>query len=286
MTTNKTNLSDTKCAPHIKFDGISCIKLDMLIEMASAYNKSVKKEIIKLSKNKETLNPVKYKEYLIKEFNRHIGDTCSTQECWTKQDFIKHLQNPSQGEISKYTFRPQGPEGKFEWLNTYNINDVMKQYEKKHKDFKYLGTVPLDFESIPLYGINNFNVKELYNKGIKSIGLVINFDKSGGSGSHWVGLYAHFEKGVYYFDSYGTRPKPLIRSFMRKIFKQSKYWFSDKKIIASYNKIRHQYKNSECGVYSMNFIIRMLEGEKFESICESRTSDDEIHKYRQKYFLN
>ena len=31
------------------------------------------------------------------------------------------------------TFRPKGPEGKFEWLSTTHINKVMEQYEKEIK---------------------------------------------------------------------------------------------------------------------------------------------------------
>jgi hypothetical protein len=279
---------DVNCAPHIEFDGISCIKLSILIEMAKAYNKHMGKDIININVNRETLNPIKYKNDLIKQFNKHMGDTCSTQECWTKQDFIKHLNKHTHKEVIKYTFRPKGPEGTFEWLNTYNINDVMHQYEKKYTDFKYLGTVPMDFDSLPQLGINDINIEQLYKNGIKQIGMVINLDESGQPGSHWVGLYAHFNKGVYYFDSYGIRPEPRVRTFMRRIFKQAKQLDINKniKLEADYNKKRHQFKNSECGVYSMNFIIRMLNNESFDNICFKPISDDDINKCRKKYFIN
>ena len=32
------------------------------------------------------------------------------------------------------------------------------------------------------------------------------------------------------------------------------------------NKIRHQYKSSECGVYCINFITKLLEGKTFNQI--------------------
>ena len=32
-------------------------------------------------------------------------------------------------------FRPEGPQGKFEWLSTIDINQVLKQYEEKYEDF-------------------------------------------------------------------------------------------------------------------------------------------------------
>ena len=283
---DKIDNNDKRCSPHISFDGISCIQLHSLVEMAKAYNKFMDKNAIKLNDKDETLDPVQYKKYLIKQFDEQLGDTCSTQNCWTKQDFIKYLKKSTHDEVKKYTFRPPGPEGKFEWLNTFNINDVMTQYEKKHPDFKYLGTVPMDFDSLPQLGLKNLKVKDLHEKGIKQIGLVLNLDNHNEDGSHWVGLYAHFQKGVYYFDSYGANPEPRVRELMKRIYKQCKKDLGCKDYTARYNKIRHQYKNSECGVYSMNFIERMLEEEQFNNICESKTSDDDIHKYRKKYFLN
>ena len=35
------------------------------------------------------------------------------------------------------------------------------------------------------------------------------------------------------------------------------------------NKVLHQFKESECGVYSLHFIENMLEGKKFDSYCNS-----------------
>jgi hypothetical protein len=51
-----------------------------------------------------------------------------------------------------------------------------------------------------------------------------------------------------------------------------------------YNKKQHQFKNSECGVYSINFIIRLLKGETFNEITENITKDDEMNNCRNVYF--
>ena len=55
-------------------------------------------------------------------------------------------------------------------------------------------------------------------------------------------------------------------------------------MIISYNKIRHQFKNSECGVYSVNFILRLLKGELFDNICSNITTDDQVNECRKVYF--
>jgi hypothetical protein len=50
-----------------------------------------------------------------------------------------------------------------------------------------------------------------------------------------------------------------------------------------YNTMKHQYGGSECGVYSMNFLIRLIRGDTFDEIHKSRISDSVIHLCRGKY---
>ena len=58
-------------------------------------------------------------------------------------------------------------------------------------------------------------------------------------------------------------------------------------IDARFNKIQHQFKNSECGVYSINFIIRLLNGkENFDDITNNITNDDVMNSCRKHYFRN
>ena len=53
-----------------------------------------------------------------------------------------------------------------------------------------------------------------------------------------------------------------------------------------YNKMQHQYKDTECGVYSINFIIRLLEGEQFDEISNNPIKDDIMNENRHIYFVN
>ena len=50
------------------------------------------------------------------------------------------------------------------------------------------------------------------------------------------------------------------------------------------NKIRHQFKNSECGVYCINFIVSMLEGDTFENYTNNIVKDIDMNKKRELYF--
>lgn len=281
---------DKRCAPGTRFDAGSCIKVSILCEMANAYNEGAGDDKIKLSRSLEVLNPRKYKKYLLAEFNKRMGEKCTTQKCWTEQKFIQKMKKQSREELNKYTFRPDGPKGKFEWLNTLNIKDTMEQYEKKYPEFKFLGAVPIDFNEFDEFKIRNLNYDELMKNGKHKFGVVFNLDEHDEPGSHWVAMYSDFNKGeVLFFDSYGTKPEKRIRKLMRKHadFIQNKLNKNINRVdYNDYNQVRHQYENSECGVYSINFILRMTRGDTFEDVCNSKISDKKINKCRNIYFGN
>ena len=51
------------------------------------------------------------------------------------------------------------------------------------------------------------------------------------------------------------------------------------------NKVRHQYKNTECGIYSIYFIVSQLEGKRFKDVSENIIKDEEIFKKRKEFFI-
>ena len=279
--------NDRRCAAGLTFESGSCMRLKLLCVFAQAYNKENKNTAIKLYPNYEILNPRKYKKYLIREFNKRFDN--ASQRTWFKHKFVKNMELLYRDEIEKYTFRPNGPNGRFEWLNTLNIDDVMEQYEVKYPEFKFLGTVPMDFDDLPYLKINikNLDYQDLVNTNKTKLGIVFNLDDSTESGSHWVSMYANLKTGeVYYFDSYGTEPENRVQKLMRRISIFCKEHMGIKDLKVDYNKIQHQRENSECGIYSMNFILRLLKGDSFETICKSKIPDKQINKCRNVYFNN
>lgn len=283
---NPKNEADKKCAPGIKFEGGSCIKLALLIEMAKVYNDGAGDGSIKLYPNMETLNPKKYKKYLVYEMNKRMGDKCTSQKCWTEQSFVREMKKIAKTELEKYTFRPDGPDGRFEWLNTLHIKETMDQYEKVHPEFKFLGAVPMDFDDI-IPAIKNLNYNQLHDEGKTKVGIVFNLDNHDEPGSHWVASYADLNKGeIFYYDSYATAPTKRVRTYMRRLANISQKEFGVKNIRVDYNRVRHQYGNSECGVFSMNFIENMLTGEPFDEFCKSKPTDKQVNLQRNKYFYN
>ena len=69
------DISATKCAPHLEFENGSCIPLELLTEMAKAYNNyhsTDKSKHIKLYSKLDTLYPDDYKKYLLLEFKNRF----------------------------------------------------------------------------------------------------------------------------------------------------------------------------------------------------------------------
>jgi len=292
------NHMDDRCAPSKgKYDGVTCLSVDGLVALANAYNNK-HSDKIKLSNKLHTLNPTKYKGYLVEQFESRLSNICDDQKCWVEQPFAEEMGKAMQWEMKRNTWRPDGPKGRYTWLNTFNINLVMEQYESSHKGFKFLGAVPVDFEEInyPVekedFGFSEMDLNKMCDAGYKKLGVVFNLDEHDQGGSHWVAGYIDIDGGkVYYFDSYGEEPDRRIRSFLRKCYKGCKQMTGGKIDVRRttiddilVNDIRHQYKNSECGVYSINFIVRLLEGDTFDNIIKSKVDDETMNKNRKVYF--
>jgi len=279
------DISATKCAPHLEFENGSCIPLELLIEMAKAYNKfheSNKSKQIKLNSKLDTLYPDDYKKYLLLEFKtRFDGD----QKDWINSKYLELMSEEYKDHLENKVFRPDGPQGRFDWLSTIDINQVLYQYEEKYPDFKFLGAVPIDFMELDYLPFKKLSFDELESGGIKRIGVIFNTDKSTGRGKHWISLFADLIKGqIYYSDSMGTRQPKEVNEFMKQIEKYLTEIKNFTDLDIRYNKTQHQKGNSECGVYSINFILRLLKGKTFEHLTKKRLTDNQVNKCRIKYF--
>ena len=295
---------DEKCAPSKSFKDGSCLTLKSLKLIIESYNKNIKdinKKII-ISNNKSKM---------VKELEERLSDKCNNQTCWLRLDIIQQLEDKIKKDILENTFRPEGPEQKYTWLSTSDINDVVTQYQEKYKDFLFLGALPADFQEIKFLGINDLDFADIEKEGKHKIGMVINLDVHTQGGSHWVALYTDLQKGqIYYFDSFAKKPSKRTKKFINKILKylykknynkdininslietikssnENKDLKNLKKFDIRYNNIQHQFNNSECGVYSINFIVRLVGGESFDEITQNITKDNEMNKCRTKYFRN
>ena len=159
-----------------------------------------------------------------------------------------------------------------EWLSSDDIDHVEKQFVKVFSKYYYLGTFPIDFDMKSETGeclvsaLCSLNIKELYQKGYTQLGIVFNTDVSSGPGKHWVAIFCdigpEFEyPRITYFDSYSHKPEKEIQRLMKHWREQ---WLTagvhKTPMTMSYNKTRHQYEDSECGMYCLYFHFCCLLG--------------------------
>lgn len=279
---SSTYISPRACSPLRKSTFRSgqfstCYTLEALQKIRTAYNKTAPaNDKIPARKTKKGLwNAIKDK---IDNMNPKEG--CEGEWCWVKQPFMRHIKDP---ELKWLTFKPPIPKGKYDWLSTDDIDRVMKQYTKMYPDFYFLGTWPMDFEKLhPKF--RSFEPKKLQSKGKKRIALVLNEDNSDEPGSHWVGLFMNLpSRQVHFFDSYGKKPLPPVCKWLTNVNKRIKR-DGGKPFTVLWNPHRHQYANSECGVYTINFIVKRLEGKSFKSIVNNQIKDEQMNKRRSTFF--
>lgn len=270
----KYKIDNSPCAPAVDENGKfkTCYSKESLIKISNELSKKNKLAFKTNYKSKKQLW-----DFIQKQFQ----DTCSKKEqCWVKRDEVKNLKNI---EINRYTFKPEYPtnwkNNKHTWLNTYDILKVMKQYEKKYPDFKFMGVVPSDCPTKIHCELSNMDIQKMKKNNIHHIGLIYNLDTSSGPGTHWVAMFIDNKNNeINYYDSYGSMPIKLIQDFISKLkinFKKNNY---EPTVI--YNNKRHQYGGSECGMYSMNFILERLNGVNMYQISKRNISDEDMNKLR------
>ena len=306
-TSGKTRRKTMKCSPAVKNKTVSdktCYTPDVLLKIVKSYNESHARELyIPWS------NPQKMWQTL----KDRLVD-CETEDCWLEQIKDRQLRT----EIDSMIFAPDQPHewktNKNEWLTDYDISLVMKQYEKTYSNFKFYGPTPIDFDKkvaahkIPWYngpkqvacvwdGLCDIDINQLKTSNIDKIGIIFNLDRYDEPGSHWVSLFVDLDPKhpfVFYFNSTGSKIPPEINKLINRIKKQ--YGANKPRIkLLSNSGTIHQYGNTECGMYSLFFIITMLTGdsgleknmtldEKIMLFKDAKIPDKYVEYYRNEYY--
>uniref|UniRef100_A0A6C0E2H8 Ubiquitin-like protease family profile domain-containing protein n=1 Tax=viral metagenome TaxID=1070528 RepID=A0A6C0E2H8_9ZZZZ len=219
--------------------------------------------------------------------------TCNKESCWIKQ----MAKGTKMENDLLQAFAPESPaewkKNPNEWLSSVDIIEVMSQYEKKYKCFEFLGPSPIDYDTHKLYGecvweeLCHFNLVEQIKKGKTKIGVIFNTDPHYKSGEHWISLFINIKKGqIFFFDSAGNEIPKNVKKFADSVIEQGNKLVKPIHFKFDQNyPIEHQYKNTECGVYSIFFIVHMLEDKITGNYLKHHVLKDEyIQKFRKIYF--
>ena len=270
-----------QCSPDNNENNYTCYNNDNLEKMKQLWNARHPSKLISSNDTREIWSQLK----------ENIGSSCNKESCWLKQKFMEG--NVSQ-DLLNYTFSPKSPESwknnRNEWLSSTDIERVMKQYEKSYNCFDFIGPSPIDYDTHKLYGecvweeLCKFNLTNQIKKGKTKIGIVFNTDPHTKEGEHWICLFINIKKKyIIYFDSVGNYTPKQINKFIKNVKNQGNNM--DMKFKVFKNTLKHQRKDSECGMYCLHVIIELLKDKTNPTeLLSKRITDEEMQSYRKKYF--
>lgn len=281
----KTFVKKERCSPKKEGETLefSCYTKDSLMKLRDMWN--VKHPDTQIN----TDDPKKIWEAL----SYSMKNICDKESCWLNNNIVN--ENMDRDNLEK-SFAPNMPEewksNPNKWLNNIELSKVMKQWEDKDSTFEFIGPTPIDFDDHISHGecvweeLCNFQLKDEIDRKKEKIGIIFNLDEHNKSGSHWVALFVDIPlQIIYFFDSYGDKEPRRITRFIKRIQQQAKELGYNFDYMC--NKKRHQYENSECGMYCLYFIINMLKKNSkitFNRIQKNRLNDKHMEKLRKVYF--
>jgi hypothetical protein len=272
----------------------SCFPPETLVLIKSSYNKFHPNEKIFSTDISQIWNELKEKI-----------TTCNREDCWLNQIEDINLRK----KLKYKSFTPEKPQkwkkNPTEWLSNFDILDVLRQYEETYSNFHIIGPTPIDFDSRPpdtngacvWEELCNFNLQKYFDTGKTKLGIVFNLDKHDKGGSHWVSMFVDLEdKFVFYMDSAGNKIPKEIDILLQKIINQGLAMKPSLRLHFYENcPLEHQMGTTECGMYSLYFIITMLTGktennlfknyfDKIRYFKDKRIPDKNMIRYRNLFF--
>jgi hypothetical protein len=285
----------------------SCLTSETLKILKNTFNKHNPEKKIETTEPKEIWNNL-----------YHKIPNCDKETCWLNSIPDKRLEH----KLKKELFTPFQPSdwktNKNAWLSNLDIEEVLKQYQQTYSPkFIMLGPTPIDFDTKKNNGqcvwneLCQLSLSNQYDKGVRKIGIIYNLDTHRGSGTHWVSMFIELpdendendenpkhKPFIFYFNSTAQRMPKEINKLIKRLQKQFMNFKGIHLPVYKNTKKQHQHSNSECGMYSLFFIItcltrktdlmpdKKLENEDLVELFagKNRIDDKYVEKFRDIYF--
>jgi hypothetical protein len=264
-------------------NNFSCYSNDSILELKRLWN-------IKHS-NQQITSTDPYQIYIL--LKKYLSSVCDKEICWLNQN----LHFGKINENIKNSFAPVSPaiwkKNPNEWLTNYDIMNVMRQYEQSYPCFSFIGPSPIDFDKKINRGecvwneLCRFELRQYIQSKILKIGVIFNTDPHNRRGQHWISLFIDIKKqDIVYFDSAANGTPQEVNQFIRRVVHQGNRMVPKIKFkVHKITNVMHQLKNTECGVYSLFFIINLLENNIDSNYLKTNILRDEyIERFRKIYF--
>lgn len=271
------------CSPKVNNKEYTCYTDEDLHKLRDMWNARHPDQFIDTNDSKEIWNT----------FKNVYQRVCNRESCWIKQ---MTAGTKMEKELLK-AFAPVSPKewkkNPNEWLSSVDIIEVMSQYEKSYKCFEFMGPSPIDYDTHKIYGecvweeLCHFSLLEQMKKGKTKIGIIFNTDPHYKPGEHWISLFINIKKAqIFFFDSAGNKVPKHIQKFVNDVVEQGLKLKKPIHFVFDQNyPVEHQYKNTECGIYALFFIVHMLQDKITGNYLKTHILKDEyMQKFRKIYF--
>ena len=280
---NKTaNFKNVKCSPN-KTRKNTCYSDKNIFILKKYWNKHNKNQI-------KSNNPSEIWKILKNKFKHD----CNKESCWLKNS---PLPRKDKIKILNESFAPLAPKEWKQhpntWLSSLDLLRVLKQYEHKYPNFTFIGPSPIDYDHKTSYqqcvwnDLCKFSLNNLMYRNKNFIGVIFNTDPHNLGGSHWISMVIDCNlKHILFFDSVGRKMPKQVNKFIQNVVKQGKERNIEFKVDELHNhNIEHQEQDTECGMYSLYFIINMLTKKKnWNYFTTTIIPDKDVEKFRNIYF--
>jgi len=281
--TQKRKMKRLNCSPKPKdeINSFTCYTDRSLFKMRDLWNARHPDAKIETNDTKE----------IHSSLSNYFKGVCNKESCWLTQ-----IPGASYRDMEE-TFAPESPaewsKNPNEWLTSVDIMKVMKQYERAYKCFDFIGPSPIDFDTRKLYGdcvweeLCNFSLAEQIKNDKTKIGIIINTDPHDKPGQHWISMFINIKKRtISFFDSVGDKAPPQVMAFVDRIIKQGHQMTPKINMKFDQNHpTEHQYGTTECGIYSLFFIVHLLEDKITEHYLKTHILKDAyMQNFRKIYF--
>jgi hypothetical protein len=275
------------CAPHVKSKDGVCAS-DVIIEKISDFLED-KCDVDRVDKLDKSEIIEKAADFL----------KCDNEACILENKyFLDTLNNGEIKQVKKELaekYIVSGPADDTTLLSNFNIDATLELWKKKFNDFMHISFQFIDFADYSTE-LESLDIGRAYEAGFRTIGCVLNTDKTGGRGKHWITVFIDMRPPdiwtIEFFNSSGNTPTVELIIWMTKIKNRIIKYLSTanhslnkidvKEIVVS--KIVHQKSKTECGMYSLYYIWNRLKGKSYKLFQYDPVPDDKVTKFRKHVF--
>lgn len=201
-------------------------------------------------------------------------------------------------------YKAVGPRDTRAQLSNFNIDDTLRRWAAtSFPDFYPCPFAMMDFDDtreefavVDLVGV--LEGREAADLGpalgrvarpSKTFACVVNTDYSTGPGKHWVAVFVDCRGPgpwtVEYFNSTGRPPpRPMVAWLERTRARLAAHRGPPGAAVEVVTDVNHQEGRTECGIYSLFYIRRRLEGTPIDFFRGMRIADDAMTAFRPHVF--